>query len=170
MTSPAALYILLHGQVEPLILAAVFLPREWWPLAALTKPQIGLGLAFGIQRRGLLRAALITVGVLLLSLVLFGAWPRDLLAQPTPFVEGAHNLWLGLWPFQVPAAVALILLGMRRHDERLLVAAGPFASPYATTSSLIGPWLALVSFLREWESALVWAAWWGAVAYRFLAG
>jgi hypothetical protein len=170
LTSPAAFYILLHGQVEPLILAAVFLPREWWLLAASTKPQIGLGLAFGLHRRHLLRAVVVSLGVMLLSLAVFGLWPQALLAQPSPFIEGAHNLWLGLWPFQVPAAVALILLGMRRDDERLLVSAAPFASPYATTSSLIGPWLAMVSFLKSWEAAVVWAAWWGAVVYRFIAG
>ncbi len=170
LTSPAAFYILLHGQIEPLILALLFLPKTWWPLAALSKPQIGLGMLFGVPRSMILRAAALAAGVLVLSLLLFGNWPAALLNQPSPFVGAAHNLWLGLWPFQVPAALILILLGIRRADDRLLVSAGPFASPYATTSSLIGPWMAVISFLKDWEAALVWAAWWGATAYRLFGG
>lgn len=166
LTSPASFYILLHGEIEPLILALIFLPRTWWPLAAISKPQIGLGLAFGVPREKLLAAVAATGGVLVGSLLLFGNWPAALLSQPSPFIESTHNLWLGLWPFQVPAALLLILLGIRRDDERLLVSAGPFASPYATTSSLVGPWLAVISFLKDWEAGLVWLAWWGATAYR----
>jgi len=166
LSSPATIYILLHGQIEPLVLAFLLLPKTWWPLAALTKPQIGLGMAFGVPRRKILSAAAVAGAVLILSLLLFGNWPMALLNQPSPFVEGAHNLWLGLWPFQVPVGLLLILLGIRRADERMLVSAGPFASPYATTSSLIGPWMAVVSFLKDWEAGLVWLAWWGATAYR----
>ncbi len=166
LASPASFYILLHGQIEPLVLTLVFLPKTWWPLAALSKPQIGLGMVFGVPRQKILGAAAVTGGVLVASLLLFGNWPAALLEQPSPFVEGAHNLWLGLWPFQVPAALLLILLGIRRADERLLISAGPFASPYATTSTLIGPWLAVISFLKDWEAGLVWLAWWGATAYR----
>jgi len=166
LSSPATFYILLHGQIEPLVLTFLLLPKTWWPLAALTKPQIGLGMAFGVPRRKILGAVALAGGVLALSLLLFGNWPGALLSQPSPFVEGAHNLWLGLWPFQLPAGLILILLGIRRADERLLVSAGPFASPYATTSSLIGPWMAVLSFLKDWEAGLVWLAWWGATAYR----
>lgn len=168
LASPATFYILLHGQIEPLVLLALFLPGEWWALAALTKPQAALGLLFGVPKSRVLRALIILAVVGALSLVFFGDWPLALLRQPSPFIEGAHNLWVGLWPFQVPVAVALILLGLRRKDERLLVAAGPFASPYAATSSLIGPWLAVCAFLKDWEAGLVWLAWWGATVYRLL--
>lgn len=168
LSSPAAFYILLHGQIEPLVLLVLFLPREWWALAAFTKPQAALGLLFGVPKTRLLRALVILGAAAALSLLFFGDWPLALLRQPSPFIEGAHNLWVGLWPFQVPMAVAIILLGVRRKDERLLVAAGPFASPYATTSTLIGPWLAVCAFLNDWEAGLVWVAWWGATVYRML--
>jgi hypothetical protein len=113
-----------------------------------------------------LRAGLLTLLVLLLSFPFFGFWPIDILKQPTPFVEAAHNLWYGLWPFQIPAGLAVLLLGIRRKDERLLIAASPFLSPYAATSSLLGPWIALSSFLKEWEAALIFLSWWGAVLCR----
>ena len=82
--------------------------------------------------------------------------------------EKTWNLWLGLWPFQVPAGVTLLLFGLSRKDERLLLAASPFLSPYATISSMLGPWLAVLMFLEKWQAAIVWLSWWAAVAYRGL--
>lgn len=170
LLSPAMMYIVLHGQVDALVLAGVLLPREWWWLAGVTKPQVTFGLIFGVGRQRIVRALALTALVLGISFVWLGNWPAQLLRQPSPFIYAAHNLWLGLWPFQAPAGVALILLGIKRGDERLLVAASPFLSHYAATSSLLGPWLTLASFLNDWEAALVWATWWGAVLYRYAIG
>jgi len=105
-----------------------------------------------VPRRKILSTAAVTGAAWILSLLLFGSWPMALFNQLSPFVEQAHNLWLGLWPLQVPVGLLLILLGIRRADERMLVSAGPSASPYAATSSLIGPWMAGVSFLKDWEA------------------
>jgi hypothetical protein len=168
MVSPAMAYIILHGQVDALLLAGLLLPREWWFLVGLTKPQVTLGLILGVERQRIFRAAALSGLIFLISIVWLGNWPLQLLRQPAAFVYATHNLWLGLWPFQVPAGVALILLGVKRQDERLLVAASPFLAPYAATSSLLGPWLAVASFLNDWEAALVWVCWWGAVLYRYL--
>lgn len=170
LTSPAMLYILLHGQIDMLIIAGVLLPKEWWPIIALTKPQVAIGLLFGLPRRRWLAAGLIVVGVTAITLALFGFWPPELLRQPTPFRSATHNLWLGLWPYQIPAGVALVLLGMSRKDERLLIAGSPLLSPYAAISTLIGPWIAAVTYLSSWQATLVFLSWWGAVIYRGLAG
>jgi len=129
LSSPASFSILLHGQIDPLVLTLLLLPKTWWPLAALTKPQIGLGMAFVMPRRKILSALALAGTVLVLDLLLFGNWPVALFNQPSPFVEGAHNLWLGLRPFQVQVGLILILLGIRLADKLLLVSAGPFASP-----------------------------------------
>jgi hypothetical protein len=170
MLSPAMLYITLHGQIDMLLLCGLFLPREWWGLLALAKPQVAIGLLFGIPPQRWLRAGLITAGVLLITLVLFGNWPVDYLHQPHPFASEAHNLWLGLWPFQAPVGVALILMGVSRSEEKMLVAGSPFLMPYATTSSLIGPWLAASAYLKDWQAVIVWLSWWGAVIYRGVGG
>ena len=110
----------------------------------------------------------------LLSIAIFGNWPAQLIRQRASVIEGtvyaAHNLWRNLWPFQLPAGIVLILLGLRRQDARWLVAASPFLSPYAPMSSLLGPWLALASTLKDWEAGLVWLSWWGAVIYRAVIG
>ena len=164
--SPGMIYTILHGQIDILVISGVFLPASFWPLVAVTKPQGAIGLLFGVPRESWLRALLITIGVLAASFVLFGFWPAELLAQPAPFVMATHNLWYGLWPFQVPAGVMLITLGISRRDERLLIAGSPLVSPYAATSSLLGPWIAAITFLKDWQALLVFASWWAAVIYR----
>lgn len=170
LSSLAMIYIVLHGQIDALLLAGIFLPLEWRVLLALAKPQVTFGLLFGVPPRRWLRALLLTTGMVLLSLAVFWMWPREWLAQPREFANEAHNLWLGLWPFQAPAGVALILLGISRTDDKLLIAGSPFLSPYAATSSLVGPWLAVGAFLKDWQALLVWLSWWAAVIYRGMGG
>lgn len=168
LLSPATIYILLHGEIDALALGGILLPQEWWVLVALTKPQVTIGLIFGVPRKKWLVSLAVTVAVLSISLLWFGNWPQTLITQPNSLVEQTWNLWAYLWPWQVPAGVTLILLGITRCDERLLVAASPFLSPYATTSSLLGPWMATTLFLTEWQATIVWASWWGAAVYRAL--
>jgi hypothetical protein len=165
LLSPPILYTLLHGEIDGLILGGVLLPPEWWILIGLTKPQVAVGLVFGVPRGRLVRAIVIAGLALVTSLVWFGLWPLRWLEQANPLHQG-WNLWAGLWPMQVPAGVLLILLGISRKDERWLVAASPFLSPYAATSSLLGPWMVACSFLKGWQALVVLLAWWGAVVYR----
>jgi hypothetical protein len=168
LLSPAAFYIFLHGEIDAFVLGGVLLPYEAWYLVAITKPQVAVGLLLGVRKEKIIRAIFATLIIFLLTIFIFGFWPLKILQQETPFLGTAQNLWIGLWPFQVPAGVALLLLGVKRKNEKLLIAASPFLSPYATTSSLLGPWFALTNFLENWEVALVFFVWWGAVLYRLL--
>ena len=170
LLSPPLFYTILHGQVDLLIIGGVLLPAPWWALVALTKPQAALGLLAGVPRACWLRAGLLTGLVVAASLIWFGNWPRSLLNQPTPFMDAGNNLWLGLWPFQVPAGVLLITMGVRRRDERLLIAGTPFLSPYAALSSFAGPWIAAMTWMSDRQAAAVFASWWGAVIIRALGG
>ncbi len=169
LSSPPMLYILLHGQIDVIIISAVLLPSWFWPLAAITKPQVAVGLVLGVPRRNWLHAGLFTGAVFGISFVMWGFWPTELVQQATPFVGAGHNLWAGLWPFQVPLGVILILVGLSRSDERFLIAGSPFLSPYAAISTMIGPWIAATSFLKPWQVVVVWLSWWGAVVYRLFA-
>lgn len=166
LLSPPMIYLLLHGQIDMIIISAVFLPAEWWALAAFTKPQVALGLVAGIPRGRWLRTILVSGTVLAVTLILFGLWPLELIDQPPSFIDIGHNLWRGLWPFQVPAGIALVALGYSRRDERLLIAGSPLLSPYAAISTLIGPWIATITYLNGWQSLLVFVSWWAAVIYR----
>ena len=166
LLSPPMIYMLLHGQIDALVLGFALLPSYMWPLGALTKPQVFAGMIFGLRGRQWLYAIGVTVLVVALSLLAFGNWPQQLLKQPMPFLSAAHNLWFGLWPFQVPVGVGLAILGIERREERYLLAASPFFLPYAATSSLLGPWLAVCTGLKGWQSSIVLLVWWGAVALR----
>ena len=168
--SPAMFYTLIHGQIDVLILAGVLLPAQWWPLLGVTKPQVALGLLFGVPRPKWRQAAVIALGALAVSLLLFPDWPLVIFRDPPPFRWHTHNLWLGLWPFQVPVGIGLLLLGIQRNDERFLLSASPFLLPYAALSSLSGPWLATLSSLKDWQAGVIWLSWWGAVVYRGLGG
>jgi hypothetical protein len=168
LLSPPILYVIFYGQVDALLLGGLLLPASWWPLVAVTKPQAVLGLAFGLPLGKWPRAAAIVLLAGLVSLALCGNWVSPLLSQPMPG-QGAltHNWWVGLWPSQVTLGLVLLTLGITNRDERLLAATSPFLMPYATTASLLGPWLAALAFLKkDWQAALVWAAWWGASIYR----
>jgi hypothetical protein len=159
---------MLHGEIDVLVIAGALLPKEWWIIVAATKPQVAIGLLFGIGKEKLAKALAISIMVFVLTFPFFGLWPLDILRQPTPFVDAAHNLWQSLWPFQIPVGIAVLLLGIRRDDKKFLLAASPLLSPYAATSSLLGPWIALASLLRGWEATLVFVAWWGSILYRML--
>ena len=167
--SPPMIYTLLHGQIDALVLAGVLLPQEWWLIIGLTKPQVAFGLVFGLPRAKLFRALLLTSLLLVATLIWFGNWPLQLLRQPTPNRFDGYNLWLGLWPFQVPFGIMLILVGFTRKDERWLVSASPFLFPYAAISSILGPWAVACTFLTDWQAAIVLASWWGGVIFRMLA-
>ena len=168
--SPPMIYVLIHGQIDALILAGFLLPSEFWLLVGISKPQTAVGLIFGIEKEKWLKTGLITGLFIFASFCLWGNWARKVINQPRPFVNMGHNLWFGLWPFQVPVGVALILLGVEKDDHRLLLASSPFFSPYAPLSCLLGPWITTTAAIKNWQGAVVLISWWGAVAYRaFLA-
>lgn len=168
LLSPPLLYTIRLGQVDALLLAALLLPAHFWPLAALTKPQLLAGLVGGVDREKATIAIVLVVLVLAASIGAFGLWPLEVASGPG--LDGSWNVgwnaWAGFWPFQVPVFTALLLAGRKRKDALMLLAASPFLSPYAATSSFIGLWLAACSWLTRWQAIAVWAAWWGAVAFR----
>jgi hypothetical protein len=169
LLSPPMIYILLHGQVDILVLAGLLLPQEWWLIVGLAKPQVAIGPIFGIKRNKFLRVLLVSAGVFLLTFLWFGNWPATLLKQPGQFIYEGHNIWRGFWPYQAIMGVFLILLALKRKDERFFVASSPFLSPYAATSSLIGPWLVGLTFLDNLAVGIIWVSWWAVIAYRFFA-
>jgi len=59
LASPAMTYIILHEQIDLIILAGICLSYEFYPLLALGKPQVALGLLFGIPRSYWLRSAIL---------------------------------------------------------------------------------------------------------------
>ncbi|MBZ0315073.1 MAG: hypothetical protein K8L91_01550 [Anaerolineae bacterium] len=166
MLSPPMFYILLHGQIDVLVLAGVLLPSRFWILTALAKPQGAIGLVMGIERKEYSKAVMISGAVLVVCFLLWGNWVHDMLAHSDDIAAYGQNYWQGLWPFQVPQGVFFILQGMRLKDNRLLVAASPFCVPYAAPSSFIGAWIVAMSYLDRWQVAALWCSWWGCLLLR----
>ncbi len=168
LLSPPMFYLVLHGQIDVLIISSILLPAEYWALFALAKPQTGIGLILGIDRSKYFRTVAIAGSVILVSFLLFGNWPSDFIAQNNPDFQNTHNVWLGLWPFQVPLGAFLLVRGWSARDERLLIAGSPFVAPYVALSSFIGPWIAGLSYLNNRQAVVVFLSWWGAVAFRLI--
>lgn len=164
--SPPMVYILLHGQIDILILAGVLLPPSCWGLVAITKPQLVIGLAAGIPRSQWVKAGVIVGGVLGASWLVLGNWVVDWLTYGSQIADYPHNLWRGLWPFQMPCGLFFFLQGMKRHDERLLIVASPFLAPYAALSSFIGVWIVALGFLDRWQALVLLMGWWVVVLSR----
>jgi hypothetical protein len=160
LLSPPMLYILLHGQIDVLCLGLLLLPREWWLIGSITKPQVTLGLIFGIPRKDWLKALGIAIGVMTVSLLIFGLWPLEVLRHPKEFAAFSFNIWGGLWPYQILLGIVMVFRAWKQKDDRYLIASSPFFMPYAAYSSLIGPWIALCSTLEDWQAGFILIVWW----------
>ena len=168
LLSPPMLYTLLHGQIDVLVLGILLLPEPWRLVLSITKPQVSIAFLFGIQRKNWLRAIIIAAAVMGISFLIFGLWPLEYARQSVDIIGNGLNIWGGLWPYQVPLGLVLLLRAIERRDERYLMASSPFFLPYAATSSLIGPWVALCGFLKDWQALIVLLAWWAASFSRLI--
>jgi hypothetical protein len=166
ISSPPVIYTLINGQIDLMVLLLLLLPSAFWPIAAITKPQVGLGLLFPVKSWR--KAILVGVCVVAITMLLFGPWPLELIRQPKSYVNSPHNFWLTLFPYCSVIGVAFIVQGIKKKDERHLLLGSPFILPYATTGNFAGAWLALSCLLETWQVAAVWLAWWGATAYRLI--
>lgn len=160
LLSPPILYTLLHGNLDVFILGAVLLPTEYWVIAAITKPQTAIALSIGAINSSWRKTACITIGVILLSFVLLGNWIPAYLSQPMNLIDAGHNVFRGLWPYQVFIGLGLAYYGRHLQDEKFLLAASPFFSPYAATSSMLGPLFLLMSKLNNWQAVFSVVMYW----------
>lgn len=167
LSCPPVIYTLVWGQVDLIVAAGVLLPAWCWPLVALTKPQVALGLPLLTPRREWLMAGIVTGAVVIVAVIGWG-WLRPVyFDQPGP-TAGANNLWHQLWPMTLPVGVFLLTEGLRRRDPRWLLCASPFLSPYAPLSTLAAPFLIALPYLARWQAAVVWAVWWAVLVAQAL--
>jgi hypothetical protein len=166
LLSPPTIYSLLHGDVDALVLGLVFLPHEFWILAAVTKPQTLIALAAGAIRSNWKKTTLITCTGLALSLLFFGNWISADLKQSTDVLGGGHNFMALVFPFSIVVGLVMVYLGWKKDDETYLVGASPMFSPYGATSTLLGPFMFLASKLKEWQLLLIFLAWWGWAVFK----
>jgi hypothetical protein len=163
------LFIEWNVQIDVVVASGILLPVETRLLVATIKPQTAGGLLFSVPREKWLKAFLIFFGVFALTLLVWGLWPLEVLRQPSSTVR-EFNLWINLWPFQVPIGVIFVLIGIARKDERFLIIASPFLSPYSTFANFQVPWIACCTLLDRKQATLVFASWWAAFIYRIITG
>ena len=155
LISPPVIMIVINGQIDALIVSAVIRPAEWWPLVVTIKPQTALALALAVPRDRWVRAAVI------LSLLLFGFWPRPLLHSITAHsVHLTRGIQSVLWTLRLAIGAVLVAWGARQRDERVLIAASPLLSPIDYVHSLYGAWMVLVSTLDRRFAVLLWVLFW----------
>ena len=161
--SPPIVQVIIHGQIDALIIASVFLPTILWPLTLTVKPQTGLTLLLAVKKRNwphIIVALLILIG---LSFLIFGWWPADWLNQ----VRSPNLFFLAdMWPLTLIFPIPITIWGMRRQDERLLIIASPLFTPYVRVHSLYGVWISLITLLPIWQTTLIWIAWWAVTILR----
>jgi hypothetical protein len=160
------LWSLFLGEVAGLPLAGL-LCLPWAVPVVLLKPQLA---AFALlsRRKWFLAACM----WLLLSLVIWGPWPLDLLFVQSSEWKAMHPQDISLFPWGV--LIAAPLMWFSRGDEDLLMAAGSFATPHLfpyhfillmpSLARMSPPWM-LGTWLLSWTPLL--ANWLGPEAWHF---
>lgn len=174
LMSPPLIFALWLGQIDLLVLLTLFLPMELWFLGALGKPQVAFGMGFAVLRKPhlWLKTIMFGLGILAITVLLYGWWPGDILAQASEadLSNQGHNFFAGFWPFQLIAGLGILSVAWERDDERLYIASSPFLFSYAASYSFFPTLLAAFSMMKRWQCAIIWATWWGAIIYRAING
>jgi hypothetical protein len=154
------LYSLYSGQIDPLVLSGLIMPRPIGLLFLLAKPQIGAGIAvywiWDTWRSNGLRAVLrmlapVTIAYLI-SFIPFGFY----LGAGQSMINEFWN-W-SVWPLAIPLGIWLIWWGIKRKREGLALSAAPCLSPYLgfySWSTLVLGWVEL----GNWFYLLVPLSW-----------
>jgi hypothetical protein len=141
----------LIGNIDWLAGAGFLMPPQIGLFFVLLKPQIGLGVALfwlveAFREGGWKKAVRVFAPVtvcFLLSFVIFGFWPLQAAAHAP---EGMN---VTLWPYGLPVGAGLLAYAIRKRSLPPAIIAGMFFSPYVGVTSLVIPFLALVTM--PWE-------------------
>ena len=156
-TSPIFLKLAHANNVDWIPALAFLIPPMWGLPLLVAKPQVlgGAALIWWKRRRFSPLMLLPLVGIIILSLVIWGFWPADVNGLP----ERA-NLWnFAPWPFGIPAGIYLIYRAWKKDDEILAAAATPFFVPYFGVHSL-APLMALLACKYRREAIYLYAGFW----------
>lgn len=169
LLSPPVINVMSMGQIDLLILGGLLLPAELAPIVAVSKPQTAIGFAFTPFFNGdkLKRVILVSGGVLLASVLVFGFWFFDILSMHTP-EQATWNLWRNIWPWNLVVGIPLIGLGLYKKNELILLAASPFLFPYTTLGGFVGGWLAVHQRGKTWEILGLFSVSWAVVLWLIL--
>jgi hypothetical protein len=126
----------------------------------LVKPQsVGMIASTRLKRSGV-RALVPTAAVLLLSLLIWPAWPMHFHGNTS--APWNVSSW---WPWLVPVGLAMLAWAWRHDDDSIAGASTPLLVPYCATYSLVATMTLLAGRHRK-ALAIVWVTAWTYVLLR----
>ena len=175
LTSFVALDAALELNIDWLVYVGLLVPPAFSGVFLLIKPQDALGYWLSLKRQVFVRAMILVMVVLIISLVIWGPWPLRMWdAIRVNTLGKSYNmapLALLPWPIAVAIGLGIGWVAFKRRDPALSILAGLFFIPYTTLYALLLP-LALLA-VRYPRVALVvtvvvWIIYGGILARYFL--
>lgn len=175
LTSFIALDAALELNIDWLVCLGLLVPPAFSGPFLLVKPQNALGYWLSFKRREFVRAVIAVMALLIVSLIVWGLWPLQMLdAIRVNTLGRSYNLApLALLPWPVALAIGLGLgwIAFKRRDPVLSILAWLFFVPYTTLYALLQP-LALFAIryprVALLISVVVWILYGGVLARYFL--
>lgn len=156
MTSPMAISLIMSNNIDWIPLSA-FLVADWaaYPLLAMKPQMLGMSAIIRFKRNPQPKAFIPLVVVLIVSVLIWGAWWQHLGGGLT---NAAWNF--APFPFFIPIGIYLVWIAWKRDDEIIAACATPFLVPYFAIYSLAGLHVLLACRYRK---AAIWLwcfSWW----------
>lgn len=157
---------LIYGNLDALIILALFIPPVWSVIVAAAKPQMGVGLVIyhaweAWREKRLLRTFAPLTGLGLLSI-----WALPAMLLGAKFNVGAS--WnMSLFPYGLPVAALLMWAAIRSKRPTLALTVGVFVSPYVNVITWAVAFVAMLDNLSGWKRSVAiasacffsWVAW-----------
>jgi hypothetical protein len=178
-TSFMALDSILQLNIEWMVCIGLLVPPAFSGPFLVIKPQVALGVWLSYSRRDLVRALIVLLSVILVSLLVWGAWPEQMLQAVRTYTLGSKAYsQFNLAPLHwLPVPVSILIGGVlawrafRRRDPVLSILAWIFFVPYLTFYGLP---LAMGLTALRWPrfallvSGLVWVIYGGTILLALL--
>jgi hypothetical protein len=178
LTSFIAFDSALELNVDWLACLGLLVPPTWSGPFLLVKPQTALGVWLSFKRRDVVRAVMVTLLLLIVSLIIWGDWLTPLLHYMLSQMQREFNMApmallpppIGV-PISLGIGIGLAWIAFRRRDPVLSILAWLFFVPYIKIYSLLLPLALLAIRLPRFAlllSAVMWIVYGGVIARYFL--
>ncbi|NMB55461.1 MAG: hypothetical protein GYA15_12225 [Leptolinea sp.] len=149
-----------NGNVDFLAALGFLLPPQIGLFLVLSKPQVGIGMAFFWfieawrvgKLREIVRIFAPVVIAYFISFLFYGLWPLMVMNM-------TENAFVAtLWPFSIPLGLLLLYKSIRERNSLFAMSASPFLAPYVNITSyavtlipfVTQPWLMPIIAALSW--------------------
>lgn len=142
------IFVIVLAQLDALVLYGLMLPASVGPLLIMIKPQ---GAFLTILTRINRHSIIIIVGAVMISLLVWGFWPAQMLrAGLVP--DELRNA--SFFPYSLPLAPILLFFGLKRKSDALLCWATLCVSPFFQMHSMLPAIACTIHETKDWR---IWA-------------